>query len=48
MINRADLMPWIVDALKANGGTANIADVCRYIWENHEHELRRSGNLFYT
>jgi len=45
---RDDLMPWIIDALKATGATARDVDVCKYLWAHHELELRRGGDLFYT
>jgi len=43
-----DLCELIVKALKTKGGKARIVDICKYIWENHEIELRRSGDLFFT
>lgn len=48
MTTKAMLKPWILDALRKLGGQARIADICRHIWENHEAELRASGDLFYT
>lgn len=48
MISREDLKVWVLAAIKANGGRATIVQVARYIWENHEAELRSSGELFYT
>lgn len=30
------------------GGKGSIVDICRHIWENHEAELKASGDLFYT
>lgn len=47
MAKKEDLGQWILDALKANDGKASILDVCKYVWINHETELR-SSNLFYT
>lgn len=34
-------------ALNAEGGSAKIAVVCKRIWDEHEHDLRASGDLFY-
>jgi len=34
--------------LQASGGEARVPDIARHIWENHEHDLRASGDLFYT
>lgn len=48
MSNRDDLQDWVVTALKANAGNADILTVAQHIWANHEEELRASGELFYT
>ena len=48
MSKREDLKPWVINALRAHGGSATIIEVCQYIWEHHEDELKSSGNLFYT
>lgn len=48
MANRDDLQKWVIDALRANGGTANIVQAAKYLWANHEQELRASGDMFYT
>jgi hypothetical protein len=42
------LKNWVVNAIKANQGSATIVDVCKYVWENYEKELRQSGDGFYT
>lgn len=48
MANRKDLRNWIIEALKANNGSASLIEVCDYVWKNYEKELRISGNLFFT
>lgn len=48
MARRKDLRNWLIEALKANNGRAPIVELCKYIWEKYENELRRSGNLFFT
>ena len=48
MATRNDLVDWVYDALKASSGRGRIVDVCKYIWERHERDLRESGDLFYT
>jgi len=48
MARREDLQEWIISALKAHGNFANIVQVAQYIWTHHEHELRASGDLFFT
>jgi hypothetical protein len=45
VLTREDLEDLVVEALKANGGSASIVDVCRYVWQHHEQELRASGDL---
>lgn len=48
MSDREDLKDWIVHAIRVHGGRATIVEICKHIWENHESDLRSSGNLFYT
>ena len=48
MANREVLQKWVIDALRANGGTASIVQAAKYLWANHEQELRASGDMFYT
>jgi hypothetical protein len=48
MLCKNDLGQLIVKCLKENNGKATIVEVSRYIWKNHEEELRGSGDLFYT
>ena len=46
--HRAALKQWVVEALKRKGGRAKLIDVARDLWANHEQELRRMDDLFYT
>ena len=48
VVTKHDLGDWIVEALRAKGGSAGLVQICRHVWEHHEDELRRSGDLFYT
>ena len=48
MANKSDFAIWIVDALRARGGSAPLLDVCKHIWREHEAELRQSGDAFFT
>jgi hypothetical protein len=48
MASKHDLRDWIIEALRAKGGSAGLVEICRYVWEHHEGELRVSGDLFYT
>lgn len=48
MANRGDLERWLMEALGAKNGSASIVEVCTFVWENYQDELRRSGDLFFT
>ena len=48
MANRHDLQDWIIQALQSLEGAGAIADVCRYVWDHHENDLRNSDDLFFT
>lgn len=48
MLSKNDLGQFIVDCLKQTGGKATLVEVSKYIWKNHENQLRESGDLFYT
>jgi len=47
-VTRNDLMPWILTALNDLGGEAKIVTIAKHIWDNHEKDLRSSGDLFFT
>ena len=47
MADKSDLKGWVVEALRAAGGSSSLIEVAKHIWDNHEDELRRSGDLFY-
>jgi hypothetical protein len=47
-VDKEHLREWIVEALESLGGSAQLVDICREVWQRHEHDLRDSGNLFYT
>jgi hypothetical protein len=48
MTARAELVDWVYEAVKAKGGAATIVQVASHIWENHENDLKKSGDLFFT
>lgn len=48
MITRNDLSEIIVECLKKNKGKSTLLQVSQYVWDNYEHELRKSGKIFYT
>ena len=48
MAKKEDLIDWLVEALKTHNGKATIIQVCEFVWDKYENELRSSGSLFYT
>lgn len=48
MATKADLMDWVVESLQRLGGSGEVVDVSRQVWNDHQHDLADSGDLFYT
>lgn len=48
MADKRSLQDWILLALMDSDGEASVLEVSKWVWQNREDELRRSGNLFYT
>ena len=48
MAARHDLVDWVHEALVKSGGSATVTEVAKHIWEHHETELKKSGDLFFT
>jgi hypothetical protein len=48
LADKYDLRDWLIEALAASGKKGTIIDVCKFIWNKYENELKASGNLFYT
>lgn len=48
MINKSDLKNWILTALQSCGGSGRIVEIAKHIWDNHENDLRASGDIYYT
>ena len=46
--NKIILTKWVIEALEENHGTADILQIAKIIWKNHEIELKNSGDLFYS
>jgi hypothetical protein len=46
--DKEDLVNWLLEALMSLGGRGGIAEIARHIWDHHEHDLRSSGDLFFT
>lgn len=48
MADRNEFRVFVVEALRALGGSATVLDVTKHVWQVHEADLRQSGDLFYT
>jgi hypothetical protein len=48
LATKGDIIDWVTDAIRDAGGRASILFVAQHIWDNHEKELRASGDLFFT
>jgi len=48
LVSRDVLVDWAVDALRGLGGQASVLQVSKWIWQNHEGDLRKAGDLLYT
>lgn len=48
MITRDDLEAWVLQAVKDLGGKGRVIDIAKSIWTEHEGDLRRAGDLFFT
>ncbi|MFN0262441.1 hypothetical protein ACKTEK_01045 [Tepidamorphus sp. 3E244] len=47
MATKDDLKTWVLEALRFHGGTAKLVRVAEHIWQNHNKELERLGDLFF-
>ena len=47
MVTREDLKRWIAQAVGESGGEARFIDVAKWIWKNHESDLKSSGDMFF-
>ncbi|MDQ0425574.1 hypothetical protein [Cellulomonas iranensis] len=48
MAARDVLRDWLVEALRALGGSATVIDVSREVWRAHQRDIEASGDLVYT
>jgi hypothetical protein len=48
MATKHDLQDWVSDALRDSGGRARLVEVAKFIWSDHEAQLKVSGDLLYT
>ena len=47
-MTRSDFPALIMEALESMGGQGTIVQICKYIWERKQQELKAAGDLFYT
>jgi hypothetical protein len=48
LATKHDLKRWMMSSLTQGRGSASIRELAWHIWENHENDLRASGDLFVT
>lgn len=48
MATKDNLQQWILEGLDFMNGKANLLEICKYVWQHHEDDLKESGDLFYT
>jgi len=48
MASKQDLKDWVLEALLTEGGASDVVSIAKRIWQAHEHDLRLSGDLFFT
>ena len=46
--NKIILTKWVQEALEQNHDKGSVIEVAKIIWKNHEEDLKKSGDLFYT
>jgi len=42
------LQQWVVEAIRASGGSASVVDVAKRVWNAHEQDIRSRGDLLFT
>jgi hypothetical protein len=47
-MTRNELMPMIIEALRANGGSAKIYEVCKHVWDKNNSKISAGGKMLYT
>jgi len=47
-MTKIDLPEKLSEVLQMLGGSAPIVEICKKFWQQHESELRSSGDLFFT
>jgi hypothetical protein len=48
VVGRDEFRYFVVEALRSLGGSGSVLEVTKRVWQVHEHDLRASGDLFYT
>jgi hypothetical protein len=44
MATKHDLKDWVVEALRASGGSAHHVEVAKHVWANHKADLEKKGD----
>jgi hypothetical protein len=44
---RKIMTDWVLEAIRAHGGQAEIIEICKHVWQMHEAEIREQGDLLY-
>lgn len=48
MVTRESMKLWIIEGLTSMGGVGWPRDIAKYVWDNYEDDLRKSGDILYT
>lgn len=38
---------WVLEALRARGGSSTLLEVCKSVWHTHKSEIEAGGKLLY-
>lgn len=44
---REIMTDWVEQALRELGGSATILQICKHVWQSHEHDIRNEGDLIF-
>lgn len=47
-LSRHDFKPWILESLTFHGGSAEIFQISRFIWDNYHHLISEDKKILYT
>jgi hypothetical protein len=46
-IDRNTMKEWVIEALQELGGSGEIVEICKKVWEKHKEEITAYEDLFY-